>query len=149
MHDVDPALLTKSPKLFTALSNLYSLKDLKRFLQLELDAYWQGHYDFGKDLKQGANQLGKATIENIIINTIAPLLAAYSLHIGKSEMMEKAIRFLEQLPPESNRYTRKFEALNRHPASAFDAQAMITLYNDFCARKKCLNCKIGSTIFSQ
>ena len=142
-------LLTNTPKLFSFFSGLGSVRELKRSLKFEFSDYWKIHYDFGKELKRGSNQMGNATLENLIINTISPLLAAYALHTGVDQTMEKALNFLEQLPPESNRFTRKFGSIGRVPASAFDSQAQLTLYKDFCNHKKCLNCAIGVALFNK
>lgn len=142
-------LLSKNAKLFNELTSISSLRDLKRMFQIDLGDYWKAYYDFGKPSKRSGNSLGASSIENLTINSIAPLLSAFAIHTGQREMMDKAISLLEQLKPESNRYTKKFEALNRAPTSAFDSQAQITLFRDFCNRKKCLNCGIGISIFSK
>jgi len=60
-----------------------------------------------------------------------------------------ALNWLEALPAERNRYTNKWTHAGRPAKSAFDSQAQITLFKDFCNRKKCLNCGIGSRIFSK
>ncbi len=140
-------ILQKTTKLFSTFSELSSLRELKRIFQLDLSDYWSDHYDFGKPLKRGTNQIGIKSVENLIINSVVPIMAAYSIHTDQPGMMDKAITFLEQLPAEFNRYTRKFEQHGRTPSSAFDSQALITLYKDFCSRKKCLNCAVGTAIF--
>lgn len=143
------ALLSKTTKLFSLFSEVANVNELKKALTLDLPEYWQTHYDFGKPLKGGSIRLGRSSLENLIINSIVPVLAAYSRHTDQPAMMTKAIEFLEQLPPESNRYTKPFEEIAKSPKNAFDSQALITLFKDFCTRKKCLNCAIGSSLFSK
>ncbi len=141
------ALLTKHQKLFSLFQQVTDLKELRKEMTLVLPEYWESNYDFGKPLKRGTNQLGKTTLENLIINSVVPLLAAYAIHTDQPAMMTKAIQFLEELPAESNRHTRHFEEVGKVPKNAFDSQALITLFKDFCSRKKCLNCAVGSTLF--
>ncbi len=143
------ALLSKHQKLFSLFQQVNDLKGLRKEMTLTLSEYWESNYDFKKPLKRGVNLLGKSTLENLIINSAVPLLAAYSIHTDQPAMMSKAIQFLEDLPPESNRYTRHFEALDKPPKNAFDSQGLITLFKDFCNRKKCLNCAVGSSLFSK
>ncbi len=140
-------LLSTHQKLFSLFREVANLNELKKSLTLSLPDYWKAHYDFEKPLKRGSNQLGKSTLENLIINSVVPLLAAYSLHTDQPAMMTKAIQFLEDLPAESNRHTRHFEEVGKAPNNAFDSQALITLFKDFCSRKKCLNCAVGSSLF--
>lgn len=143
------SILSVHQKLFSLFSGIASVQELKSELTSTLSPYWQNHYDFNKPLKKGSNALGRSSFENLIINSVAPLLSAYSLHTDQPIMMKKAVTLLEQLKPEKNRFTNKFTALNRKAKSAFDSQAQITLYQDFCAKKNCLNCGIGSWIFNK
>lgn len=143
------AIISRHPALFSTFMAIEKMADLKRMLNPELPDYWQTHYDFGKALKKGTNQMGAASLEIIIINSVVPTLAAYAQHTDQPELMERATSFLEKLPPEKNRYTEKWTALNLPPKSAFDSQAQITLFREFCSRKKCLTCTIGSSIFNK
>jgi len=142
-------ILATNQKLFSLFNQVDNVKELKKELTLNPSAYWQEHYDFGKKVKKGSNALGTSSFENLTINSVAPLLAAYSIYTDQSILMEKAIGLLEELPPEKNRYTNKWTALGRPAKSAFDSQAQITLYQDFCNKKNCLNCGIGNWIFNK
>ena len=143
------SILTIHQKLFSLFSQIASVQELTSELTSTVSSYWQNHYDFNKPLKKGSNTLGQSSFENLIINSVAPVLSAYSIYTDQPLMMEKAITLLEQLKPEKNRFTNKFTTLNRQAKSAFDSQAQITLYQDFCAKKNCLNCGIGSWIFNK
>ena len=143
------SILGSNQKLFSLFSHVSSAKELRSELTTTLSQYWQQHYDFNKPLKSGHNALGQSSFENLIINSVAPVLAAYSLHTDQPIMMEKAVDLLEELKPEKNRFTNKFTTLNRPAKSAFDSQAQITLYQDFCVKKNCLNCGIGNWIFNK
>lgn len=143
------AILFIHQKLFSLFVEISNVKELKKILSVNPSAYWKQHYDFKKKLKRGSNNLGKSSFQNLIINSVAPLLAAYSIYIDQPDLMKKAVTLLEELPPESNRYTNRWTNINFSAKSAFDSQAQITLYQDFCSKKNCLNCEIGSSIFNK
>jgi len=143
------AILTLHPALFSTCMSIEKMADLRRMLTPHLPDYWLTHYDFDKPLKKGTNQLGAASMEIIIINAVVPTLAAYAQYTDQPDLIARATSFLEKLPPEKNRYTEKWTALNLPPKSAFDSQAQLTLFKEFCNRKKCLTCAIGSSIFNK
>nr|HQU57187.1 DUF2851 family protein [Chitinophagaceae bacterium] len=94
-------------------------------------------------------KLGKATIENIIINTVCPIVFAYGQYHQEEKYKNKALRWLEELAPEKNNITRHFEQLGIANASAFDSQALIELKNEYCKVKRCLSCSIGNAILGK
>lgn len=140
------SLLTKYPKLFAILSNASKQNEILQLLQINTSEYWQHHYDFGKPRSKQAKGIGQKTAENLIINMVAPLLAAYSKHTGKQELMDSAVALLEKLQGESNRITKQWTNLNVEVKTAFDSQAVIQLYKNYCLKKRCLSCKMGVEI---
>lgn len=122
---------------------------LMRALQVKPSAYWQTHFRFGKEAAKASSTLGETSAENIIVNTVVPLLAAYAHHRDQPAYLDRAIGLLEQLPPEKNRITDDWSALGLTVRTAFDAQASIELYNHFCQQKRCLQCQIGVSIVKQ
>ena len=109
-------------------------------------AYWQRHYDFGKEANSEIAGLGYSSIENIIINTFIPILTAYSKTVDNQIYLDKAIHFLENINAESNRITKIWEKLTIKAMNASESQGLIELYNNYCLRKKCLTCNIGTSI---
>lgn len=132
--------------------NLFSLffnndyKALVKKLQVSQSAYWQKHYTSGKLAKKVVPVLGKASIENIMINTVVPLLVLYAKEKKQEEYMERATGFLENIKAENNHILRMWEDLGLKVKTAFDSQALIELYNNFCTSHKCLQCTIGISI---
>jgi hypothetical protein len=53
---------------------------------------------------------------------------------------------LEALPPEDNQVTRQWSALKLEKISGTESQGLIELYQSYCSRKKCLECRIGYLI---
>lgn len=142
-------LLTHHTSLFSLFVGTNDVEMVLKSLQLTPGDYWQTHYRFGKSTEKGAPTLGQHSAENIVINTVVPLLAAYAHHRGQPAYIDRAIRLLEQLPAEKNRLTDDWDTLGLGIRTAFDSQAAIELYNEFCSVKKCLNCQIGATLIKE
>lgn len=137
-------LVTHHASLFSLFVGTAEADTLLRALQVMPSAYWQSHYRFGKATDRTACTLGPTSAENIVINTVVPLLAAYAHHRGQPAYIDRAVALLEALPAEHNRLTDDWDALGLGIRTAFDSQAAIELHNEFCAQKKCLSCQIGA-----
>ncbi len=136
-------LITTHGSLFSLLVSNDDAPALLKALQVTPSDYWQHHYRFGKVTDRGAPTLGQTSVENLLINTAVPLLAAYAHHRDQPAYIDRAVALLEQLPAEQNRITSGWAGLGLTVRTAFDSQASIELFNEFCSVKKCLNCQIG------
>lgn len=132
------SLLHTHPKLFSKIIQA-DTTEIKQLIQVEMNPYWQTHYDFGKGRRK-SKSMGASSIENLLVNAVAPLLAAYAQYVGNEDYMQKACDLVQSLKPENNRITRKWSLPN---ASAYDSQALIQLYKAYCKPKQCLQCNIG------
>ncbi|MDH5367512.1 MAG: DUF2851 family protein [Cyclobacteriaceae bacterium] len=140
------AIIKRTTNLFTSLIELRNYKEVEKLLKVNLSTYWHNHYQFGEKSENKVATIGKSSIENIVINTVAPLLVAYGKSIDKQELVDKAISLLESTPPEKNNITRKWDILGENATSAFDSQAQIELFNNHCKKKRCLQCAVGLQI---
>ncbi|MGA0555633.1 DUF2851 family protein [Larkinella sp. VNQ87] len=120
-----------------------------RFFQVTPSVYWQTHYRFGKASPKTVPILGATAAENLLINAVLPLLVAYSQYKDLPEYRERAISLLEQLPAENNRITRLWQQVAVPVRSAFDSQAAIELYKNYCLKKRCLSCQIGVNLLKK
>ena len=132
--------------LFSSIIESKNAKSIIDRFNITLPQYWQAHYDFGKPLKKGKNSLGKTSIHIIIINTIVPILAAYSRYVDEQKYMDLAIELLQNLPAENNKITREWLKYDLKHKTAHDSQALLQRYKFYCEKRKCLNCNIGMTI---
>ena len=139
-------LITQQQSFFSLFTQTDSIDDLRNALKIEQSVYWQEHYNFGKLASKKLIGLGKDSINNILINTVIPLLACYSEKTDNQEHMTRCVSFLEALPAEKNHITEMWEGLGMTIKTAFDSQASIELYNNFCTQKRCLQCNIGIEI---
>ncbi|MEM6829633.1 MAG: DUF2851 family protein [Bacteroidota bacterium] len=140
------SLFHKKPQLFAELIQISDPKALVDGFKLNISDYWSTHYDFGKESAPKPKALGRMSIDNIIINTICPLLFAYSNYSGDQLHKDNALRLLEITPPEKNRITKKWQHLGRVPGNAFESQGLIQLFNEYCERRRCLHCNVGFEI---
>lgn len=136
-------LVQEHGSLFSLLVGTSDAAELVKALQITPSAYWQTHYQFGKVAQKVSASLGTSTAEGLLINTAAPLMAAYARHKEQPALLDRAVALLEQLPAEDNRIIRLWDDLGLSVRNAFDSQAAIELYNQFCTPKRCLNCQIG------
>lgn len=115
-------------------------------LNLKPSAYWDNHYVFNKPSVKKTKQLGNQAVHNIIINTLIPVYFEYGRQTGNDHFRQKAIAFLETLPPESNNITRVWEEAGLLVSNAFYSQSLLQLKNNYCNFKKCLFCQVGNQI---
>ena len=93
--------------------------------------------------------MGKSSVENIIINTVVPLLVAYG-HVHDEQIyIDRALDLMQNLPAENNRIIRQWKSLGFNIQNGFDSQAVIEINNNFCSLKKCLECNIGISLLKQ
>lgn len=142
-------LITQQQSFFSLFTQTNSIEDLRNTLKTEQSAYWQEHYNFGKVSGKKLVGLGKDSINNILINTVIPLLACYSEKTDNQDLMARCVYFLEALPAEENHITEMWESLGLKIKSAFDSQASIELYTNFCTQKRCLQCNVGIEILKK
>jgi len=93
--------------------------------------------------------LGRAFIQNIIINSIVPVLFAFAINKNNDLLKEKALDFLIALKPEQNAVTKKWKTYNVANTNALHSQALIHLKNNYCDSKRCLNCAVGVKLLAQ
>lgn len=141
------ATLQQMPNLFDSLIADTELSERYRQFRNPVSDYWQLHYDFGKAYQvRNMAKMGKQSVDRLLINTIVPLLAAYSRYSSQQHLMDRAVLLMEQLKPEDNFIIRKWNAVNVQARNALDSQALIMQYNTMCSLKKCLECTIGTQL---
>jgi len=140
------SLLYTSRNIFSQLISSNSFSSIEKVLPVDQSAYWKNHYRFGKKAKGEVPDIGESSIQNIIINTVAPVLVAYGKYKDEQLFIDKAVELLQQLPAEQNKITRTWSALGLNVKTAFDSQSLIELYNNFCQKRQCLNCTVGISI---
>jgi hypothetical protein len=139
-------LIHKSSRLFSKILEKQELKEIYELFDIELEGFWLTHYTFQKESKKQNKKLGKQAVITVIINTIVPFLFIFGERKDKDEYKDKAIKYLNELPPENNNITKKWKNLGIKPENAYQTQALIHLKNHYCDQKKCLECDIGNKL---
>ncbi len=138
------ALTHRSHNLFSKIVETDSLENLKTLFNVEASEYWNSHYNFNKSTKNySVKTLGESSVNTIIINVVVPFLFVFGEIQNKNQLKNRALEFLEKLPPENNSLISHWKKLGIECRSAFETQALIQLKNIYCEKKKCLNCQIG------
>ena len=137
------SVLYHQKNLFSKIISAASWKTLIPAFSVKPSTYWLYHYQFFKKQKREIPSLGRMSVENIVINSIAPLLVAYGKSKDDQRFVDKGVQLLQQTGAEENNILRAWDALGLKSTTAFDSQALIELHNSFCIRRRCLDCNIG------
>ncbi len=139
-------LIYHSTHLFSKIKDTENLEDIRKLLQVTANDYWHYHYRFDEISSFSEKTLGKQMIDNIVINTMAPMLFGYGHIMKESRYTQKALQWLEETPAEENALTRKWTPLGVSNRSALDSQALTALTKEYCTCKNCLSCAVGNAI---
>lgn len=137
-------LIHDSAHLFARIREAGTVKEVKKWFDVTANDYWHYHYrpDEPGDFKK--KSLGSAMTDSIIINTIVPVLFTYGAYHREQKYKDKVLQWLEQTVAESNSVIKKFSQLGIESKTALDSQALIELKNEYCNRKRCLDCGVGN-----
>src|SRR5690606_29360165 len=142
------AILHHSPNLFSSILESSTDMDTFRYqFNFEISRYWQYHYHFGKPTSKRQNRsLSSDIISLLAINFMVPLWYAYGQFMDDMGWRERCFDLLQEVHAERNHITQKFEVHQWKAQNAFDSQGMIGLHNNYCMKRKCLECKIGQNL---
>ena len=139
------SLLYTHQNLFSKLMNINKKEDFYDLFSFEVDAFWKTHFTFESDSKKSPKKLTKSFVDLIIINTIIPLKFVYLQSRG--EVSENGImQLIKQVSSEKNSIISNFAALEIKAKNAMESQALIQLKNNYCTKKRCLQCAIGNSL---
>ena len=139
-------LMYQSGGLFHKIPEMKRLTDIVSLLTIAANDYWNTHYRFGKKAAFKKKSVGTLSANLILINTIIPFVFVYGKWKSMPAVQQKAVNWLEQLKPESNKIVRLYRSLDFPISNAMRSQAVIHLYKNYCHLKKCLDCRIGQKI---
>lgn len=143
-------LIHRSSHLFSRVMEADSLEEIKSLFSIQANDYWHYHYRLGDEgVSFLPKKLGKAAIENIIVNTIAPAVFAYGFYYEKQLYKDKALAWLQQLSAEKNSVIEGWKKYGVKPANALESQALIELKSHYCDYKFCLRCAVGKAILAE
>lgn len=142
------ALYNKYQNLFSRLIDVNKVESFYDLFTGEVNDFWKTHYTFETASKKTDKKLTKSFIDLLIINTIIPLKFVYEQARGEVDQ-EGLLQLIKQLKPEDNSIISKFLELKIKANNAFESQALLELKNNYCAKKCCLQCAIGSKLLKK
>ena len=126
-------LMYQSEALLSKILDTENIKELVRLFELKSDT--------------GIAQLGKSSINILLINTVLPYKYAYALKRNLTKQAEEVLAIMEQIAPENNTIIRQWRILGQRVNNAADTQALLHLYQNYCQHHECINCEVGYKIF--
>jgi hypothetical protein len=82
-----------------------------------------------------------------MINTIIPLKFCYQRYQGNANN-ESLLKMMMSIKKEENSIVTNFRKLNVSIKDAKESQSYIQLYNEYCAKDKCLECAVGASLMN-
>lgn len=137
---------SESISLFNWVLESGSILLLRKKLMIPANDYWHHHYVFEKLSPFREKMIGIEMCNNIIINSIIPLLYTYGKIIPDPFILNKAVSWLEQIPAEHNRVIEGWKRTGISVKKASGSQALTELKKQFCDQRRCLECEIGKQI---
>lgn len=99
--------------------------------------------------KQINYDLKKEMLDLVIINVLVPFNVFFQNLQGNIGSIDNVVLLLEEVKSEKNKLINFWKELNLEFRSAADTQSAIEQYNEFCSKKKCMECQISSVLFQQ
>ena len=143
------SIIVQGADLIGLLLSANNLTELISYFKNPVSDYWKNHVNFGKKSKKSYLCIGKESINNIFINTVVPFAFVYGIKYGDQKLKDKALSWLENIEAENNSALRKWQTIGANIENAKQSQAFLELKNEYCANKKCLQCRIGSRIVAE
>ena len=126
------------------LLNAESIDEVSALLLTHVSDFWRTHYTFtSQSTKPTEKSLSKASIQLLIINSVAPMLFTYGRYKSDQRLCDRAFALWQQLPPENDSIIRDWAAAGIPCENAADSQALLQLHRNYCQRRDCLRCKFG------
>ncbi len=143
------AMLSITGGLFSKVLEAHDIAQVKDLLEVSASGYWDDHFVFGKKSRNYTKKTGTQAADILLINAVIPLIFVYGKSRDCQDIIEKALELIEGIAPEENIIITEWKEAGIIPDSAFYSQALIQLRNEYCKKRKCLQCRIGGKIISE
>jgi hypothetical protein len=142
------AMLSVTGGLFSRVMEASCIRQLKEVFEVNASQYWDDHFVFGKKSRKIVKNTGTQAVSIFLINAVVPVIFVYGKSRDNKNISERAISFLESLPAEENSILEEWSVAGIEAESAFYSQALIQLRNEYCKKRRCLECRLGSKLIS-
>jgi hypothetical protein len=141
-------MLSVAGGLFSRVTGSTAVTELERLFEVPASAYWNDHFVFGKRSRESVKRTGSQATGILLINAVVPVIFVYGRERGRQDLCDRALDFLQNTEPEHNIIINEWETAGIRAESAFYTQALIQLRNEYCRKRRCLECRIGSSVVS-
>jgi hypothetical protein len=142
-------IIHQSNHLFDAIKERTSAASVESLFDATANDYWHYHYVFDEAGIFKKKTAGKEMIQNIMINTVIPILYAYGYFNNREQFKTRSVGWMEEIAAEKNKITKGYELLGIENNSAFDSQSLLHLKKEYRDTKNCLACAIGNSILRE
>ncbi len=139
-------LIHKNGCLFSKIKAAENTAETKALFDVAASEYWETHYRFEVKSEAKPKHLGSVAVDVILINAVVPLLFCYGKLRKDESVCAAAMQLLEEIEAEDNAVIRHFAQCGITAQHAMQTQALLHLFNMYCKRKRCLECRIGNVL---
>ena len=129
-------------QLFSKMMQTETLKGFYELFDVTVNPFWKTHYTFDKVSKSSPKKLTKSFIDLLLINTIIPLKFLYQKNRGEVNENDFLV-ILQKIKSEKNSIISKFDEIGIKAKNGYETQSLLELKNNYCTKKRCLQCAIG------
>jgi hypothetical protein len=140
------AMLSVAGGIFSKTLEATTIDQLRGLFEVTASEYWDNHFVFGKISRRYPKNTGSLATDILLINAVIPVVFVYGGYRDSNTIGEKAITFLEKTAPEDNIIISEWHSAGINADSAFITQGLIQLRNNYCRKRRCLDCSIGSKL---
>lgn len=142
-------LIHQSEHLFSKILEAKTSEVVIGFLNVTANDFWHYHYQLHEASDYKPKVLGEQMAENIIINTVVPVVFAYGLFHNNQTYKDKAVEWLAQTKGEQNSIIKSWKFFGVSAENALQTQGLLELKKHYCDVRKCLDCAAGNKILKQ
>jgi hypothetical protein len=141
-------MLSVAGGLFSRVIEAHDTVQLKKLLEVPASEYWNEHFVFGKKSRRVSRKTGSQAMDLLIINAVVPVIFVYGRARDRQDFCDRALTLLEHIPAEDNIIITEWKSAGITAGSAFYSQGLIQLRNEYCRKRRCLECRIGNKLIS-
>jgi hypothetical protein len=142
------SMISVAGGLFSKTLEAADVGQLKELFEVSASEYWEDHYIFGRKSIRIAKNTGRQATDIFLVNAVIPIIFVYGRFKENQGVRERALEFLEGIQPEENSIISNWEISGIEAGSAFYTQALLQLTEEYCRKRRCLECRIGCKLIS-
>lgn len=133
-------LLYKREFFVNSIINCRTVEDVENLFCIEASEYWKTHFLPAHQSRLIPKRLGREKSHILGINLVVQMQYAYSYNIGRDELRDCALKLLETIPAENNRFIDSWQQRGIYPKTAADSQALLQISTEYCNKNRCQEC---------